>query len=71
MQLCSLLVQSFPFSGVPVYPVKHLQSVIVMLCEFEWPELAGQGVHCLAKPLKSLYVDGGQAEKRENPKIKR
>ena len=62
-------MQSFPFSGVPVYPVKHLQSDLSMLLVFVWPEFAGQEVHCFAKPLKSLYVDGGQAAKRKNTKI--
>ena len=39
-----LLVQSSPLSGVPEYPVKQSQSVIDVLPESEWPELAGQAV---------------------------
>ena len=62
-------MQSYPLSGFPLYPVKHAHSSIVLLPEIELPEKAGQGEHCLAYPVKFLYVDGGHAKenkKKEN-----
>ena len=64
----TLLVQLFPFCGVPLYPVKHLQSEMVWLPVFGWPELAGQGEQLGANPLKSLYVDGGHSARQQQQK---
>ena len=43
-----LLMQATPVCGEPAYPVKHLQSKILELPVFPWPELAGQAVQSAA-----------------------